>query len=72
MADFKAAGWGPAQPKADAVIAAIDVLDGLAGAMADAATVPVFRVAYDKLPAAENALLVAAARLRAALGLPPD
>ncbi|MFI5254687.1 MAG: hypothetical protein ACHQ15_04445 [Candidatus Limnocylindrales bacterium] len=72
VADFEAIDWGPVQPQAESVIAAIDTLDTLAGQMAGATTVAAFRVAYDQLTAAEVKLLAAVNPLRAALGLPPE
>lgn len=68
---MKAVHWGPVQPQADKVIEAMDKIDGLAGLMANAASDATFQASYHQLPAATAALLVAADRLRAALGLPP-
>jgi hypothetical protein len=70
VTDFKAISWGPVQPQADGVVAAINALDTLAAQMASAATAAAFRAAYDELPSAEVAFLSAANKLRTALGLP--
>lgn len=71
-AGFKAVNWGPAQPQADRVIAAIDALDTIAGQMANAATVAAFRAAYDQLLPAAASLLSGSEALEAALGMPPN
>lgn len=71
-ADFKAVNWGPAQPQADRVIAAIDALDTIAGQMANAATVAAFRADYDQILPAAATLLSTSDELKTALGLPAN
>jgi hypothetical protein len=71
VADLKAVSWGPLQPQADNLIAAIDAVNVLLARMANATTDGAFTDAYDQLPSAEANLLVAATAFRRALGLPP-
>lgn len=70
-ADMKAINWGPAQPQADKVIAAMDKIDVLTGQMAAATTEASFMASYQQIASAAAELLTAANALRAALGLPP-
>ena len=71
VADLKAIDWGPVQPQADDVIAAMNKIDVLMTSMANANTDAAFMTAYDQLTPAAGDLLTAANALRAALGLPP-
>ena len=70
-ADMKAINWGPAQPQADKVIAAMDKIDVITAKMAAAATEADFIASYQQIAPAAAELLTAANALRAALGLPP-
>lgn len=68
---LKAIDWGPAQPQADGVIAAVNRVDALDEQMAGAVTLAGFMVAYDQVAPATTEFVAAANALRAALGLPP-
>jgi hypothetical protein len=70
-ADMKAINWGPAQPQADKVIAAMDKIDLITGQMAAATTEAGFMASYQQIASAAAELLTAANALRSALGLPP-
>jgi hypothetical protein len=71
VADLKAIDWGPVQPQADDVIAAMNKVDSLMEQMINASNASIFRAAYNQLPSAAAALLATASVLRAALGLSP-
>ena len=70
VAGMKALDFGPLQPEAVKVTAAMTVLDGLMIDMSGAQNVTTFRQAYDQLPRAENQLIAATNDLRQARGLP--
>lgn len=71
VAALKAVNWGPVQPQADKVVAAMDKIDALVAQMTTATSLTAFVAAYDQLAPIEVGLLVAANALRASLGLPP-
>jgi hypothetical protein len=72
IAAFEAVNWGPAQPQADKVIAAINKILTLTEQMVNATDETTFTAAYDQLASAATDLRTAANVLRAALGLPPS
>jgi hypothetical protein len=71
LAEMKAVNWGPAQPKADAVVTAMGKIDAIVAQMVNASDGSAFLAAYAQLTPAATELLVSANALRAAIGLPP-
>ncbi|MFI5211233.1 MAG: hypothetical protein ACHQ2E_12360, partial [Gemmatimonadales bacterium] len=71
VAQLKAINWGPVQPQADKVIAAVDAIEGLLGQMVNASSAATLRTEANQLVPASGRLLIAASALRSALGLPP-
>jgi hypothetical protein len=71
IAALKAVAWGPAQAQANAVISAAEACDALVVEMLNAPDWSTFSAAYDRLPAAEDHLVLMADAMRKALGLPP-
>ncbi len=71
IAAMKAVAWGPAQAQANAVISAAEACDALVVDMVNAPDWSTFSAAYQRLPVAEDHLVLMADAMRKALGLPP-
>ena len=71
IAALQAVAWGPAQPQADALIAAADACDAIVVTMVNAADGATFRAAYARLTPATDHLVACANAIRKVLGLPP-
>jgi len=72
IAALKAVAWGPAQPQADALIAAATACDAIVVTMINATDGAAFRAAYARLTPATNLLVQRANAIRKVLGLPPS